>query len=437
MTPEAGIDVPSADAERGDAMAARLEVMNFLNEMAERFPHAISFASGRPAEQFFDMRAWIESMHAYEDHLATQRGISRQLVERNLAQYGATAGIVRELIARQLYNDEQMDVAGDRILVTVGCQEALDVCVRTLCRNENDVLLARSPTYIGITGAAYLGRIGIVSFRETEGGDIMAALEQAIKSARAQGKQPRALYLIPDFDNPTGKVIDLQTRRAILALCARHDILVLEDNPYGMFRYEGERLPTMHALDEDQRVIYVGTFSKTLCPALRVGYALVPERSVGSSDLMAAMVQAKSFVSVNTSQLAQAVVGGVLLSQQCSLRNTVSKAVEHYRSNRDEMLDALDRQFADLRSEVRWNRPEGGFFLVVTLPFTFGDEHVQRCAEAYGVLVMPLRYFALDASGDHCVRLAFSNTSPEKIREGVSRFSRFVHDHLDRKSASG
>ncbi|MDF4026928.1 PLP-dependent aminotransferase family protein [Luteibacter sp. PPL201] len=418
-------------------MAVRLEVMNFLNEMAERFPAAISFASGRPAEGFFDMRAWIESMHSYEEHLAEQRGTSRELVERSLAQYGATAGIIRNLISRQLRVDEGIDVASDRILVTVGCQEALDICVRTLCRDEDDVLLARSPTYIGITGAAYLGRAGIVSFREAEGLGLVAALEKAIESAHAQGKRPRALYLIPDFDNPTGEVIDLHVRRAILALCALHDILVLEDNPYGMFRYEGTPVPTMRSLDDDRRVIYVGTFSKTLCPALRVGYAVVPQRAVGRCDLMEAMVQAKSFVSVNTSQFAQAVVGGVLMSQRYSLRDIVSKPLAHYRRNRDEMLDALDRHFADLRSQVHWNRPEGGFFLVVELPFDFGDEHVKRCAEAYGVLVMPLRYFALDSNDGRRVRLAFSNTSPEKIRDGISRFSRFVHDHLDRKGASG
>lgn len=408
----------------------RAEVMNFLNEMAERFPQAISFASGRPAEQFFALDAWLATVPLFQSQIAAERGLDRDTVARTLAQYGPTAGLLGRMIATQLERDESIAAAAQRVVVTAGCQEALDLCVRCLCRDPEDVLLVRSPTYIGISGAADLGGVALMPFRGEPGSTLVAGLEAAIARAQARQRRPRALYLIPEFDNPTGDVIGLDERKAILALCARHDIVILEDNPYGMFRYEGERVPSLYALDRDSLVVYVGTYSKTLCPALRVGFALVPERLCRGQPLFDALVQAKSFVSVNTSQLAQAVVGGVLLSQGGALGAHVQAATAHYRANRDAMLAALEAEFADRRETIRWNRPEGGFFLVVSLPFPFRQTETQCCARDYGVLAMPLSFFALDDAEDCRVRLAFSNATPERIREGVARFARFVRDRL-------
>ena len=417
-------------AEAAPPANPRAEVMNFLNEMAERFPQAISFASGRPAEAFFALDAWLQTVPLFQARIAAERGIDLDAAARNLAQYGPTAGLLGQLISAQLASDEAIDAPPQRIVVTAGCQEALDLCVRSLCRDPEDVLLVRSPTYIGISGAADLAGVTLMPFRAGAGGTLVSELEAAIVRARAQGRRPRALYLIPEFDNPTGEVIALDERKAILALCAYHDVVILEDNPYGMFRYDGERVPSLHALDRDGLVVYVGTYSKTLCPALRVGFAVVPDRLCRGQPLFDALVQAKSFVSVNTSQLTQAVVGGVLLSQGGSLTAHVRAATAHYRANRDAMLAALETEFADCADAVRWNRPEGGFFLVVSLPFAFGQSETQRCARDYGVLVMPLSFFALDCADDCRVRLAFSYAAPERIREGVARFARFVRTCL-------
>jgi (S)-3,5-dihydroxyphenylglycine transaminase len=147
---------------------------------------------------------------------------------------------------------------------------------------------------------------------------------------------------------------------------------------------------------------------------------------------MEQLSQAKSFTTVNTSQMTQALIGGILLDENLSLRRLVSPSLEFYRANRDVMLACLDEEFCELKEEVRWNTPEGGFFLIVSLPFSFGRDEMEICAETYGVLIMPLTFFALDKGHDCKVRLAFSNVTAELIRTGVRRFASFVRNRLRR-----
>lgn len=413
---------------------SRLDVMNFLNEVAGRYPDAISFASGRPAEAFFDVQDYARRLPEFVRHLQRQRGTSFDATFNMLAQYGNTNGIINDLVARQVLHDEGIACKPEQVLVTAGCQEAMDLCVTSLCREPDDVLLVRSPTYIGITGIADLNRIELVPFSCAEGDDIGPPLCEAIAGARRRGKRPRALYLVPDFDNPTGVVLSRAEREAVIGICAQEKIVVLEDNPYGMFRFEGEPQPRMASLDGAGCVVYLGTYAKTLCPALRVGFAVVPPTLFGdaaaSRRLLDTLSQAKSFVTVNTSQIAQAIVGGVLLAEGGSLGRRIGPAIDFYRHNRDAMLQALDAAFRP-GDGVTWNRPQGGFFLTVTLPFPFGHVQAQQCAAEHGVLTMPLSFFALDRRDDHRVRLAFSNADPQRIREGVARFAGFVRSQLN------
>ncbi len=416
---------------------ARLDVMNYLNEIAGRHPTAISLASGRPAEAFFDFEQWLRGVPDFVAHQARELGLPARNAFDLLAQYGRTNGIINDLVARQIAIDDGVDCSPQLILMANGAQEALSLLVTTLCQHPDDVLLVRSPCYIGITGIADLNGIELVHFGSESGDDerLAALLAQAVAGARRRGRNPRALYLVPTFDNPTGGVLDETTRRDIVSFCGANDIVVLEDNPYGMFRFEGEPVPSMHALDRSGCVIHVGTYSKTLCPAVRVGFAALPHRLFGdaaaSDALMARLSQAKSFVSVNTSQLNQAVVGALLLSEQCSLRRLAEAPTAHYRGNRDAMIDCLAREFEDLQDLVRWNQPQGGFFLCVTLPFPFGRREADLCASRFGVLVMPLSFFALDDAQDRQVRLAFSNVPRERIAEAVRRFGAFVRGRLD------
>ncbi|MDP9975352.1 (S)-3,5-dihydroxyphenylglycine transaminase [Variovorax paradoxus] len=421
------------DVKTQQPASSRLQVMNFLNEIAEKYPRAISFASGRPAERFFDLQSSGEHISHFIQHFAETNRLGVDAAFNRLAQYGRTNGIINSLISRQIANDEKIDCNADQVIVTAGCQEAMDLCLTTLCPDPKDVVLARTPTYIGITGVADLNGIPLVPFECTRPEEFVTELRAATVRAENQGLRPRALYLIPDFDNPTGASLPRETREEIIEFCAAKEIVVLEDNPYGLFRFEEAPIPTMFTLDRRGCVIYLGTYSKTICPALRVGYAILPERLFGKKDrsilLMDQLSQAKSFGTVNTSQLAQAIVGGVLLKENFSLAKIVSRTTQFYRTNRDTLIAALGREFGSNGRKLQWNIPAGGFFLTVTLPFEFTDKEAEICARDYEVLVMPLAFFSLNDSKHRGVRLAFSNTTSEFISEGISRFRRFVNDH--------
>jgi (S)-3,5-dihydroxyphenylglycine transaminase len=228
-------------------------------------------------------------------------------------------------------------------------------------------------------------------------------------------------------------VLSLQVRKELLDVCADQRVLVLEDNPYGLFRYEGERVPTMYTLDRTGSVIYLFTYSKTLCPAVRVGGAVVPDTlfgdAVAARALVAELGERKSFLTVNTSQLNQALIGGILLSENGTLNRLVSPQRDHYRRNRDLMLSALSDEFSGNDSGVRWNRPEGGFFLIMDLPFRFGEEEVLYCARERHVIPMPLSFFCLSGIYKESIRLAFSNVESTHIAEGVARLGQFIRQY--------
>lgn len=414
---------------------SRLSVMNFLSEAALDYPNAVSFASGRPAQQFFDLDGWLQEIPRFRDHVVRQTGSDAATVGGLLAQYGRAAGIINELVAAQISADHRVTCTSEQVIVMSGCQEALALCLQSLCREPGDVALSRNPTYIGATGAADCAGISLLPIDEREGDDFPIALARSISAVLAQGRRPRALYLIPDFDNPTGVVMSERDRLATLALCETHRIAVLEDNPYGMFRFEGKAPPALAALDEYGVVIHLGTYSKTICPAVRVGFAVIPDELFGSTTASRALKtelgERRSYMTVNTSQINQAMVGGILLREGGSLARFIQPSCEFYRRNRDALLDALDANLGSVRDRVTWNRPEGGFFLSLRLPFPFVRDDMLTCAREYDVLTMPMTFFSLDDTQRDSVRLSFSNVSEAQIRTGIEAFASYVRSRLE------
>ena len=410
-----------------------LEVMNFLNEVVGRYPRAISFAPGRPAELHFDVERSLSLVPRFVEHRAAATGWSPRVVWNDLGQYNRTNGIINDLIARQLERDEGIRVRPESIVVTHGCQEGMLVLLMGLFDPAEDVLLVSDPTYIGITGLAAILGIEMVPVATGEQGLEPADVAAAIDAVRARGKRPRALYDIPDFNNPLGTRMPMAARRALLALLAEREVLLFEDNPYGMFCYDGDPLPTIKALDEHGIVIYMGSFAKTLYPGLRAGYLVVDQVVVGEggerTPLAAELSKVKSLTTVTTSPVTQAVVGALLLAEEVSLRGMVRDKLPFYRANRDRMLACLEERLGRAPG-VRWNRPEGGFFLTVRLPFAFDDECLQTAARDYGVIVCPMSFFALSAGRENQVRLSFSYVTEAQIEEGIGRFARFVRDRL-------
>jgi (S)-3,5-dihydroxyphenylglycine transaminase len=254
----------------------------------------------------------------------------------------------------------------------------------------------------------------------------------AIDAVHARGKRPRALYDIPDFNNPLGTRMPLATRRELLDLLREREVFLFEDNPYGMFSYDGDPLPTIKALDEHGVVIYMGSFAKTLYPGLRAGYLVADQEVVGENGertpLAAELSKVKSLTTVTTAPVVQAVVGALLLEGGGSLSGIVREKLPFYRANRDRMVACLEERLGRVPG-VRWNRPEGGFFLTVWLPFEFDDACLQACAES-GVIVCPMSYFSLTRGRERQVRLSFSYVTEAQIEEGIGRFARFVQDRV-------
>lgn len=419
-----------------------LEVMNFLNEVAIRFPEAISFAPGRPNEKFYEARQLTVYLDAYVGYLRQERGLTEAQITTQLFQYGRTNGHINELIARMLEKDEGIRAAQESIVVTVGCQEGMFISLRALFSTPNDVLLVGMPCYIGITGAARLLGIEVVPVAEREDGLDLQDLEDTLSRLKAEGKQPRALYLVADFANPSGKSLSVPARKRLLEIAARAGLLIIEDNPYGFFFREGPRKPTLKSMDEHQQVIYLGSFSKSAFPGLRVGYAVADQRvqdATGKQHLLADdFSKIKSMLSVNTPSFSQAIIGGMLVMNEGGLLDANREAIRFYKENMDATLQALERHFP--RSEawargVTWNVPEGGFFLVMKLPIEADDALLEQSAKHYQVIWTPMRYFYLGAGGENELRLSCSYLTPAKIEEGVSRLAKLIQAALEQWNA--
>nr|WP_042184970.1 PLP-dependent aminotransferase family protein [Kibdelosporangium sp. MJ126-NF4]CEL16421.1 putative aminotransferase [Kibdelosporangium sp. MJ126-NF4]CTQ90373.1 putative aminotransferase [Kibdelosporangium sp. MJ126-NF4] len=413
-----------------------LTSMNFLNEVAERYPDALSFAAGRPVETFFDLEQVHEDLRRFCDHLERTQGRSAADVRRTVLQYGRTKGIVHDLVARNLAVDEGMTVDPEAIVVTVGCQEAMVLVLRALRRDSSDVVLAVSPTYVGLTGAARLVDLPVTPVRSGPTGVDFDDLTRQIRTARQAGQRPRACYVMPDFANPSGVSMDLATRRRLLDVAEQEDILLLEDNPYGLFHFGDHRTPTLKALDDRRRVVYLGSFAKSAVPGARVGYVVADQRvrdANGTITLLAdELSKIKSMLTVNTSPIAQAVIGGRLLAGDGSLVPSNEATREHYERNVTQIIAGLAARFGEgpLRDDVSWNVPAGGFFVVVTVPFDVDDQLLEQSAKRYGVLWTPMSHFYGSSGGERQLRLSASVVTPEQIEIGLDRLYAFVSDRV-------
>ncbi|KQV12064.1 MULTISPECIES: PLP-dependent aminotransferase family protein [unclassified Kitasatospora] len=421
------------DQLHGSLADPLLDSMTFLNEITGRHPEAISFAPGRPYEGFFETDRVAEYLDAYLDHLR-ERGLTEEQVRSTLFQYGPTKGIVAELIARTLANDEGLTVAPPALVVTVGAQEGMLLVLRALCADRDDVLLVSSPCYVGVTGAARLLDISTVPVPE---GD-PAAVAAAARALRAEGRRPRALYVVPDFANPSGVSLPTAVRRELLATARAEGLLVIEDNPYGFFTRTGRTRPTLKALDRHQVVVHLGSFAKTCFPGARLGYVLADQQVVapdGSVTLLAdQLAKLKSMTTVNTPALSQAVIGGLLIRYDFRLRAANATAVAHYAAGLTTLLAELEQHFPAAeraRLGVGWNEPEGGYFTVLTVPFRADAAAMRRCAEQYGVLWTPMADFYPAGGGEYRLRLSSSSLTTGQIGDGIKRLAAFIREEAE------
>ncbi|MDQ3788208.1 MAG: PLP-dependent aminotransferase family protein [Actinomycetota bacterium] len=408
--------------------------MNFLNEIAGRYPDAISLAAGRPYDGFYSVEDVIRYQRSYVDHLRDS-GAGEERIRGLLLQYGRTNGQLGELIARMLEIDENITVPAESVMVTAGCQEAMIIALRALCAGPRDVILAAEPCYVGLTGAARILGVEVVPVPEAADGLDPRTVADVARQVRAAGKHPRALYLVPNFSNPSGISLSTAVRRRLLEVAGEQDLLLLEDDPYGLFGLADEPRPTCKSLDTDGRVIYLGSFAKSCFPGARVGFLVADQTVVdeeGRRTLLADEMSAiKSMLTVNTSPISQAVIGGVLVESGCSLRVANRDKLSFYRNNLRTMLAALEEHFPHPERDergVRWNVPSGGFFAVVDVPFAADEKLLELSAEQFGVLWTPMSFF-YSHGGTNSLRLSCSYLEADRIAEGVRRLSRLVAEH--------
>jgi (S)-3,5-dihydroxyphenylglycine transaminase len=328
--------------------------------------------------------------------------------------------------------DEGIVADPEAIVVTVGFQEALYLTLRSLRRDDRDAVLAVAPSYVGLHGAAQLVDLPVLEVAGSDQGVDLADLAAVVRRAKASGLRPRACYLVPDHANPSGASLSPETRLALLDLAEDHDFLILEDNPYGFFGGSPEPR-TMKYLDRTRRVVYLGSFAKTGIPGARIGYAVADQRVAtpdGGAVLFAdQLAKVKSMLTVNTSPIAQAVIGGKLLEHGGSLRAANAREILTYQDNLRRLLAGLAERFpAGGRPEVSWNTPEGGFFLVLDVPFLATDELLEVSARKHRVLWTPLHHFYADARPRRQIRLSFSHFGPGEIEEGLDRLAGFIRE---------
>ena len=404
----------------------------FHTEVMSRFPDAISFAPGAPNLEFaqgFDPARYIDR---YISYLCTDCHMDQQAARNLLYEYGPSGGLINDLVASALRQDQGIDVAARAIVITVGAAEGLMLTLAAVCGQPGDLLAVVNPCFIGMTGAASLLGVGVVPISETETGIDADSLRVACHQARAKGTRIRALYVAPDFSNPSGTLLGLSARQQLLELAAELELLLIEDSTYGFTVRPGSELPTLKALDRDSSVVGVGTFAKICLPAARVGFVVADQpvhTADGNNTLLATEIaKLKGVVTLNTPALSQAVVAGMLLEHGGSIAELGRVKGEMYRRNLACLLDALDRHLAgSVPSGVWWSRPTGGFFVRMGLPVVADARLLEMCASEFGVLWSPISDFYIDGDGRQQIRLSCSYLTPDSIEEGVIRLARFLN----------
>ncbi|MEU6743422.1 PLP-dependent aminotransferase family protein [Streptosporangium sandarakinum] len=406
-----------------------------LNEVMSRYPRAISFAPGAPHPKLVEDVDFQRYIETYVTHLTRDKGIGEEQARRMLLEYGPSRGLINDIVAQALRRDHGIDSPESALVITVGAQEAMLLVLRALFATPADTLAVANPCFVGITGAARLLNIDVVGIDETMAGLDLDALQKACAAARGSGRRIRACYVAPDFSNPSGSRMTLDCRRRLLELAEQEDLLLIEDNAYGFTAEPGNEFPPLKALDRGRRVIHVGTFAKVCFPGARVGYVVADQHLAaeggGEKLLAAGIADIKGLCTVNTSPICQAVIGGLLLEHGGSLIALSRSKLRLYRRNLACLADALDRHLRDETPPgIRWNRPEGGFFICMDLPVPVNDALLEMCAEKYGVLWVPMSQFYIGGGGGNKLRLSCSYLDPRQIETGVERLARFLRNEI-------
>ena len=351
-----------------------------------------SFAGGYPSAETFPMEEIRQTMSEVIDKY-----------KGKAFQYGATQGVteLREAVA------QRYGVPVERVQITSSSQQGIDVCTRVLV-DPGDVVLTSNPSYLGALQSFCSYRADIRGISHTD--DLEAyrkSYEDEIAKVKSEGKTVKFLYMIPDFQNPSGESLTLDERRMLAELARKHDFLIVEDSPYRELRYEGEPVPTIYSLAPDH-VIHLGSFSKIFAPGFRLGWA------IAHPDILDRIYVCKQSLDLCPPIFDQYVAAEFLTSGR--LDENLKKSIALYKGKRDLLLSLLEEYMPE---SVTWTRPEGGLFLFLTMPESFDAVKFYDVALDAGVAYVAGEFFHPDRSGRNTMRLNFSFMSPERITEGI------------------
>jgi 2-aminoadipate transaminase len=413
--------VPLVDLDRFDFLyservkgmktAATRDLMATLSR-----PGIISLAGGFP-----DTRAFGEEV--FREILQKVSADSAQAL-----QYGPTSGLepVKDIIV-EVMAAEGTPARQEDVFVTTGAQQGLDLIAKVFL-DESDAILCEGPTYAGALNAfaAYRPRIAHVPMDRA--GVIPVAVRETLKKAHKQGLHVKFIYTVPNFQNPAGVTLIQERRRELLEIARAFDLVVVEDNPYGMLRFEGEPLPTLAALEQEEegfvdRVVYLGTFSKIFAPGVRLGWVHAQPGILHKINV------GKQGADLCSSNLSQMMISSYF--QNGDWRSYVKRLTSMYRQRRDAMLDSL-AEF--MPKEVYWTHPEGGLFVWATLPSYLDATAMLPRAIARNVAYVPGEGFYAGGAGKNHMRLNFSFVEPERIRRGIELLSEVIRERMELRS---
>lgn len=391
-----------------DRFARRMEGMsgNVIREILKltQSSDVISFAGGLPSPESFPADALRQvAAETFSGDLTA------------LLQYSTSEGYppLREFIAAWVKRTG-ITAQADDVLILTGSQQGIDLACKALL-DPGDVVLVEEPTYLAALQILQLYQAKVVPVRGDASGMDMEALDRAIAEHR-----PKMIYVIPTFRNPSGETWSQERREQLARRAESAGIYVVEDDPYGALRYEGEPLPSVKSFDAAGRVVYLGSFSKIVSPGLRLGFAIAPPR------LLRNMVIGKQATDVHTSNLSQRLVYAFAASG--GLEPHIERVSAIYKEKRDVMLQAIERSFP---KGANWTRPEGGLFIWVQLGGGVSTEKLLPVAvEKERVAFIPGTPFFVDGSGENTMRLNFSNATIADIQEGIARLGRVLERAL-------
>ncbi len=371
-------------------------------------PGVISFAAGNPAPEAFPVKA--------------VREISEKLFQEDpvsVLQYGITEGYLplRDLMKERMTAQGNFKSDSEELIITSGAQQVMELACKSLC-NPGDTLICEAPSFIGSLNAFKSYNVNLVGVPLDEEGMNPEKLEQALK----ENANTKLIYLIPNFQNPTGKTTTLKRRKELYALAQKYDVIIIEDNPYGDLRFAGEDVPTIKSMDTDGRVIYAGSFSKVLAPGIRVGYGIAPK------EVIAKMVVCKQVSDVQTNNFGQMLAYQFMQTVDFDAHLAGLRVI--YQQKAERMLNGIAQHFS---KKVSYTRPEGGLFLWCTLPE--GSDMTGFCQKAvqeYKIAVVPGNAFMVSENDvTYSFRLNYSTPKDEDIDKGIAVLGQLTKTMFD------